>query len=330
MNEDYYSLFGLETPAGNTAGTGNAVDDPPPDDDAAADGSSNTGADGEGDNLDDNLNGAESDGAGDDAGNNNAPGKVGGDPNQSDAANANAKPAAALPNKQRNGEFAAARRRAESEAASKIDAQIRDMGMQNPYTGKAITNLQELNEYGAQHNKAQTTAAETELGKAGLSGDVLNRLISEHPAVKAAQAALLRMDSEREASRGAAVRAEIEGEIKVIAALGLDPELKTIEDLPKIKNFEQFRELVKRGNSITDAYKLVNFDALSRRSADAAAQQTRNSASGKNHLARSDQRGAGALPVPEDVKREFLALNPGAKDAEIAAYYNKYMSGVKK
>ena len=83
--------------------------------------------------------------------------------------------------------------------------------------------------------------------------------------------------------------------------------------------------MVKRGYSISDAYRLANYDALTQRAAEASRQAAISKAKSKEHLTATTQRGAGAVSVPDDVKAEYLAFNPDATEAEIQKHYQKYM-----
>ncbi len=82
---------------------------------------------------------------------------------------------------------------------------------------------------------------------------------------------------------------------------------------------------MKRGNTFTDAYKLVNFDRLTSRATGQAKQAALNQVNSKSHLDRTTTRGAGAVTVPADVIAEYKALNPTATNAEIQAHWAKYL-----
>lgn len=121
---------------------------------------------------------------------------------------------------------------------------------------------------------------------------------------------------------------KVEEQLKEISAL--DPSIQELKDLAKMETYPKFYELVKRGNTLTDAFKLANYEALTGRAAAASRQAAINSAQGKQHLSPTAQRGAGAVSVPADVKAEYLAFNPDATDAEIQQHYNRYMKNHKK
>lgn len=105
----------------------------------------------------------------------------------------------------------------------------------------------------------------------------------------------------------------------------MDPTISTVEDLMKMPTSKAFYGYVQKGNSFLDAYRLANFDALTKAREEAARHQALVNARGKDHLGTDSGRGGGAAPVPADIKAEYLTFNPTATDAEIQAHYNKYL-----
>ena len=105
----------------------------------------------------------------------------------------------------------------------------------------------------------------------------------------------------------------------------LDPTVKGLEDLSRRPEYPQICRLVEKGLSLPEAYKLVNFDALSRRAADATRQAALNQISGKDHMRQSESRGSGAMRVPADIAEEYRMLLPNVTGAEIQAHYNDYV-----
>ena len=208
-----------------------------------------------------------------------------------------------------------------------LDDTFAGMGIVNPYTGQQIKSKSDYDSYKVRFDKDR---ADDTLAKSGLSRAELDRLLAEHPAVRRAEAAVSAVEKERAAVRRAGAHAAMEADLRQIAAI--DPDVKSLGDLPKMQGYDKFYALVKQGNSLIDAYKLANYERLTKRVSDAAAasaaaaaaQQIRNGAAGKDHLNRSIQRGAGSDAVPADIEREFLALNPDSTKAEIQKYYNNY------
>ena len=123
------------------------------------------------------------------------------------------------------------------------------------------------------------------------------------------------------AARARQREALIQSQLRQISEL--DPEVKSLEDLTHTERYGQLYALVRRGYTLLDAYKLANFDRLTRRAELAAAQRYRNALDGVRHLTATQTRGAGC-PVPADVAAQYRALNPGISDGEIARHYQRY------
>lgn len=123
------------------------------------------------------------------------------------------------------------------------------------------------------------------------------------------------------AARARQREALIQSQLRQISEL--DPEVKSLEDLTHTEQYGQLYALVRRGYTLLDAYKLANFDRLTRRAELAAAQRYRNALDGVRHLTATQTRGAGR-PVPADVAAQYRALNPGVSDGEIARHYQRY------
>lgn len=238
-----------------------------------------------------------------------------------------------------NAQFAAARRKAEAErdaaiakakedakaeAQRTIDEAFRDSGLTNPYTKKPITTKAEYDEYRAQFEAEKKARI---LKKSGMTGEEFKQFVEELPEVKQAKRAKAAAETAERQAREQQAKLKVEEQLKEISAL--DPTIKELKDLAKMETYPKFYELVKKGNSLTDAFKLANYEALTGRAAAASRQAAINSAQGKQHLSTTTQRGAGAASVPADVKEKYLAFNPGATDAEIQQHYNRYLKSQK-
>ena len=235
---------------------------------------------------------------------------------------------------EQNAAFAEIRRKAEADARAKaqadaqriIDRTIADMGMRDPYTGKAITTKAEYDAYKTRH---ETEIIGKELGKAGISREAMDALITSHPAIKQAQEAAKAYEEAQRSAQEQAARARLEEQIKAISAL--DPSIKTADDLVKLPEYDKLRGYVQKGLSIEEAYKLTYMDKLAEKKSAAAAQSAINKAASKEHLTPSVARGSGDAPVPKRVIEQYRMLNPGMTDKEIRADYakfsKKYMKG---
>lgn len=241
---------------------------------------------------------------------------------------------------EQNAKFAAARRKAEAErdaaiakarqdaraeAQRTIDEAFRTSGLTNPYTKKPITSKAEYDEYRA---RLEADRKARLLKKSGMSDEEFQQFVQGLPEVKQAKEAQAAAETAARQAREQQAKMKVEEQLKEISAL--DPTIQELKDLAKMETYPKFYELVKRGNTLTDAFKLANYEALTGRAAAASRQAAINSAQGKQHLSPTTQRGAGAVSVPADVKAEYLAFNPDATDAEIQQHYNRYVKNHKK
>ena len=235
-----------------------------------------------------------------------------------------------------NAAYAAARRKAEAAAAAEV-ARVRaeaakekeravaeayrKMGLINPHTGKSITNEAEYEEYAARQAEQQKRDF---LSQSGMSEEEYNAFVAGLPEVAEAR----RREAENAAAvqrmRQAEAEARITAEINEIAKL--DSRIKSVEDLANQENYDTFYDLVKKGYSMVDAYKLANFDKLTSQTAAAERQKALTLAASKDHLRSTRARGEGAAAVPADVRAMYRMLNPDEAEAEIKAHYNKYLT----
>jgi len=222
-----------------------------------------------------------------------------------------------------NSKYAAARRKAEqerdaaiaqarAEAQRSIDDSIRALNIENPYTGRTIQSKAEYDAYQRQlAAEKRTQVAES----AGMSEQEFNSFVSNLPEVREYKQAA-------EAARQQQQRMVLDEQIQEIAKL--DPSISTVQDLMQRPEYQQVYNLVRKGNSIVDAYKLVYFDKLTANASTAAKQAALNSANSKEHLTATTARGAGSLTVPADVKAMYKSMMPDVTDAEIQEHYNKF------
>lgn len=234
-----------------------------------------------------------------------------------------------------NAKYAAARRKAEAErdaavAKAKADAQAeaqkaideayRGMGLYDPYNKRPITNKAEYDAYKQQvdvEKKSKVARA------SGMSEAEFSEFVAELPEVKAAREIKERAEAQMKEAKEKEAQLKIGEQLSEIAML--DPSVKTLDDLKKMDNYNEFYDRVKRGHTLVEAYKLTNFDRLTAQTANGAKQAAINSMSAKSHLEKTSGRGAGATPVPTEIAEQYRIFNPGATDAEIQRHYNKYI-----
>lgn len=212
-------------------------------------------------------------------------------------------------------------REVRARAAKQLDESIAALNLTNPYTKEPIRNKADYDTYRAKVEEDRRTKI---LKKAGISEEEFAKLAAEQPEIKA------QLDEAQEAKRQAAA-ATMSEQMRQIHEL--DPEVNTVEDLAKMPNYADFYRLVKVNRlSLVQAYKLVNMERLSARTAAATKQAAMNAAQSKAHLEATKARGKGGdvTVVPNDVREYYRMINPKATEAEVKADYAKYLKNLSK
>ena len=220
-----------------------------------------------------------------------------------------------------NARYAAIRRRAEEDARRKYNTEMDAMnqqiaamcqGVTHPVTGQPITNIRD---YMDALQTQQRIAQEQELQEKGIDPSLIDRMIAQNPVVMQAQQVI-------ERTRMAEADYAVQNDIAEISRI--DPNIKGINDLAALPNFQEILNRVERGASLVDAYKAVNFDAFIQHTNDAARQQAINQMRGKSHLP-SQTTGVSAedddVEVPAEIMARFKA--EGKTEKQIRELYKK-------
>lgn len=103
----------------------------------------------------------------------------------------------------------------------------------------------------------------------------------------------------------------------------VDPDINTFEDIVNMENREQFDDLVlNRGYSMSDAYKIVNYDKLVEKSSAKSKQEVLNNIGSKAHMKTISGNAGGDINVPTDILNQYRAY--GFSDSEAAKYYKMH------
>ena len=240
------------------------------------------------------------------------------------------------PKTDRDAQFAAARRKAEAErdaaiAQAKEDAQkqvdefFKTSGLMNPYTGQPITTRAEYEAYRVRFEADQKAKL---MEKEGITQEEFQAFVQGLPEVRAARQAKAEAEAAARQAREQEAKARVDEQLRQIRAI--DPTVKELGDLAKLDTYPKLYDMVKRGYSILDAYRLANYDTLTQRAAEASRKAAINSVQSKQHLKATESRGGGAIPVPDSVLEEYRVLNPGATKEEIQKHYQSYMKNSRK
>ena len=148
------------------------------------------------------------------------------------------------------------------------------------------------------------------------------------PEVREAREAKEAAEKAARAAREHDAKAKVEEQLREIQEM--DPSIKSLQDISKMETYPKLYEMVKKGYSIADAFKLANYDALTNRAAAASRQAAVNSVQSKQHLSKTKPRGEGAVSVPDSVLEEYRVLNPGATKEDIQKHYQRYIKSTRK
>ena len=220
-----------------------------------------------------------------------------------------------------NARYAAIRRRAEEEARRKYDTQLNGLnqqvaamcqGVTHPTTGQPITNVHDyLDALAIQ----QRQASEQELQEKGVDPALIDRMIASNPVVMQAQQVI-------EATKAMGAEKQLQSDLAEISKI--DPNIKGIQDLATLPNFPDMLARVERGESLVDAYKIVNFNNFMQNTGDAARQQAINQMRGKSHLASPSTSVATEnddVEVPKEIMSSWKA--EGKTEKQIRELYKK-------
>lgn len=237
----------------------------------------------------------------------------------------NAKYAAARREAERERDAAIAKMKAEHDA--ELDKAISALGLENPYTGKPVTNRAELEAYKKQHSEETRKQMQERAEEAGLSEEEIQNLVKSHPDFQQAMQIVSEAKAAKEAAEQVKAQSTLDAAVKEVHEL--DPSISSFEDLRKHESWSEVENRVRRGYTFADAFYFANRNAIEQRKMAAMEQQIRNSMNGKGHLDSSSPKGDGGITVPSDVMAEYRAINPGATDEQIMRSYAKYLRGKK-
>lgn len=105
----------------------------------------------------------------------------------------------------------------------------------------------------------------------------------------------------------------------------LDPEIKSLDDITKMKNYDDFYGLVEKGYSLSDAYKIAAFDKITASKVAGAAQNVITNIDSKSHFKPLTGGAAKDVIVPPEILASYHKNMPNMSEQEIKDHYNKYM-----
>lgn len=232
------------------------------------------------------------------------------------------------------------RRQAEEQARAQAQQAALDeayraafAGRLNPYTGRPILNQADFQEYQRAQEAERGKRQMEQLQKAGIDPAALQSVVEQLPVVRQARQVLDEAQQAKTAAEAERARTWFGEQLRGIAALGLDPDVGSLEDLAGKypDKYPEMMDRVRKGATLVEAYQTVNFEAILAKRTAAAKQAALNSTAGKEHLQPTAPAGGqgGSVEVPADVRQMYRELNPGLSDADIRREYAEFIKLMK-
>ena len=206
--------------------------------------------------------------------------------------------------------------RIEAETQKRVDARIaREFeGILNPYTNQPIRTEADLTAY---RSAFAAEEQRQQLEEMGVSKEVLDSYIQNHPAMQQAQQVI--HQQEQQAANDFMAK-EFEAMKKEFPDCGLESPQQLNETEAGRRALQMWANAP--GITLADAYAATHRKELSKKQSAAAKQAAMNEMNSKGHLRQT--KGSNAKgDVPEEIRREYKIYFPNASDAEIAEMYWK-------
>ena len=206
--------------------------------------------------------------------------------------------------------------RIEAETQKRVDARIaREFeGILNPYTNQPIRTEADLTAY---RSAFAAEEQRQQLEEMGVSKEVLDSYIQNHPAMQQAQQVI--HQQEQQAANDFMAK-EFEAMKKEFPDCGLESHQHLYVTDARRRALQMWANAP--GITLADAYAATHRKELSKKQSAAAKQAAMNEMNSKGHLRQT--KGSNAKgDVPEEIRREYKIYFPNATDAEIAEMYWK-------
>lgn len=149
---------------------------------------------------------------------------------------------------------------------------------------------------------------------------VLNDAIASNPTVMEARKVLETQKQKEQET----IMSEAISEIH-----NLDSDINTVDDLLNLENYNDFYELVGKGYSLPDAYKVIAFDKIANKKATNAAKDVYKNIDSKGHLKTVSGTKTNEVLVPDEILAGYKKNLPNMTDDEIRKNYAKYIAETK-
>jgi hypothetical protein len=202
------------------------------------------------------------------------------------------------------------------------------LGKVNPYNGQPITNRAEYEAYQTGYRADQRRQSFKKLGLddegAKALEEQLRSMVQELPEVRQAREAIGAVQAAQQQELKAKAQAEIRREVELIAKL--DPAIKTMDDIAHHPSAEKVLakfDAAAGGLTLSEAWRLVNGEAISKQRAQAAAAHAQVQQEAKAHLKKTPQRAGIAATIPAETLEAMKAMSPGKTVSEYQKLYEQ-------
>ena len=216
-----------------------------------------------------------------------------------------------------NAQFAAMRRKAESEANQRVEEINRAFaalcqGRVNPDTGKPITTALE---YAEALRNQERREIEQNLRDNNVDPDVIKRSIALSPEMQQVRQII-------EEAQNAKAMSDIQQDLEEIRKI--DPSINSLQDIPEDMANQMIAYVKDKGLRFSEAYKIVNFGNIAQNNKSAGRQEAINQMRGKAHLA-SQPTGVATEGDEVDVPASIMASQKadGKSEKQIRESYRQ-------
>ena len=202
------------------------------------------------------------------------------------------------------------------------DQMVKEMALKNPYdNGKVMQNEADFRSYKAEHQRRDAKHTERQLAeKTGVSLDNLKSALGIEDKQKEQEQASEagKAESAEKARSGKDMDAAMQKELAEISRMA--PEYKTLNDIAQGPHGQEFSDLVKRGMTFEEAFKVAYFEEIKKAPAKSA---------GKDHLRATKSVGGEPGDEPDEATYNvYKMMMPDATDDDIMQMFRdtkKYM-----
>lgn len=222
-----------------------------------------------------------------------------------------------------NARYAAARRRAEAEFASRQRAQDMEFerrfkGYENPITHAPIRSQRDyLEALDAQEMLQRNQELQSKGIDPRMFEEAVSRQVANNPTLLQAQAII-------DDNRRNVIANKMSDDLKEIQKLS--PEIKDIDEVLRMSNSDYMLSLVSRGMSLAEAYKVANLDTLIAQNTASVKQRTINNIKGTQHLNATDgvsNSSDNYVDIPQSELAQWKRAFPDATMKQLKEKYNK-------